>query len=1302
MKRRNAPCWKLPVALAGTALLLTTAARADFNPIPLTPESFTHDMVVEKTAPAPLNVHVSATMDGGTNNNAWTFFEQGYLPSLPLFGLPPQGTQFEAPNDPYRVFRLAPNYAANNALLVYTNGSPSGSLNFTAPAAYSALAVLASSGGGEVPFLDYTVYFQGGATQAGTIVVRDWFNTSAPEVAWNANGRINMDNGQVGNLYGTTPKLFYQEIYLNDNVTPVTRIDFASTNGNRAAIFGVSGLTGTGYSPIAVTGFNRDMIIEKTAPVSGTLQNRITVTMDGGANTVTGNTWYEAGFNPAAPTTGLPTAGSSISAGNRTFTMPASYAENNSLYLSDFRDFGAGTLTVTTPAVYTGLSFLGAAGNGPLVVSVTVHHADFGTEIFEISLPDWFNTTDSFFTANGRVNPVDLSFNNVNNNNPRLHAVNVVLASTSPVTQIEFTRVSGGRGPIFAVSGQTTAGGNFNPVGVSGYNADIVVEASPVWPPHGLQTYTTASMDGGVGNTGATWHERGYYPQFPASGLPPAGAIVTSLDKSDHHYQMPATYAGNNAAFVDSVRSNVNLTLASPAPYSALSFLSATANNSVTNQVIVQFQDGTSETNTFVSRDWFNNTPFAYTARGRVNLISRTMNNAHTENPRLYEAEFALANNTSPVTNVNIQFLGAVNPTTGRMAVLAVSAAAGAVRPIIATQPSPVLTIEGSDATLAAVMGGGTEPIAYQWYVGTSGAYVPVQDNTVISGATTPTLTFTSIGWTNAADYYLVAQNVAGPSTSSVVAITVRSGLADVTVPGDTVALIAGTAPANEDAPNAINNNTTKFLNRDMDDFAPFDPPVGFTVKPSVGGTIVNVLRLYTANDAEGRDPASYQLEGSNDDGGSWTMISSGALALPTARNAANLPLDPLTQALQEVRFANSTAYTSYKLSFNSVRDGAQHLMQIGEVEFLGTVAAVSGPPVVQRDLPAKVLVYAGRTLTLSTLVGGTAPITYTWQKGGAAMIDGGTISGATTDTLVIANAQASDDGTYQVIANNALGTASSTMATVTVQVIPDLNGDGTGWTLNGGATVTDGLLTLTSGENGQARSVFYNYPLYIGSFKASFTYQNVNGGGADGFAFVVQNSAVGTAALGGAGGALAYNGITPSAALLFNIYNTGGIALGTNGVRVGDFAPTDPVDIRSTSPIDVELEYSGGQMKVTLTDTLAPNTFTTTLPIDLPGFAGGQTAYVGFTGATGGVNATQTIQNFQYLPVPAVAAGKGGTSEVVVSWPASIGGYVLQSRENLTAGTWANVAAPVTQVNDQNQVTVTATGTQFYRLVLQ
>jgi hypothetical protein len=46
---------------------------------------------------------------------------------------------------------------------------------------------------------------------------------------------------------------------------------------------------------------------------------------------------------------------------------------------------------------------------------------------------------------------------------------------------------------------------------------------------------------------------------------------------------------------------------------------------------------------------------------------------------------------------------------------------------------------------------------------------------------------------------------------------------------------------------------------------APFVGPVGIVVQPAIGNTIVTALRIYTANDADGRDPANYVLEGSID-----------------------------------------------------------------------------------------------------------------------------------------------------------------------------------------------------------------------------------------------------------------------------------------------------------------------------------------------------------------------------------------------------------------------------------------------------
>jgi len=178
--------------------------------------------------------------------------------------------------------------------------------------------------------------------------------------------------------------------------------------------------------------------------------------------------------------------------------------------------------------------------------------------------------------------------------------------------------------------------------------------------------------------------------------------------------------------------------------------------------------------------------------------------------------------------------------------------------------------------------------------------------------------------------------------TSAAVKIIVGDALtlADVTTPGDTISILNGSSPATQTVTNAINNTSSKYLNFDADAAAPFVGPVGFVVTPSKGPSVVSKLRIYTADDNEARDPVDYVLEGSND-GASWSLISSNLLTLPSGRNAGGLALDPLTQNVWQVAFANTTTYSSYRLRFFNVKGNATATsMQLGEIELLGTVVA--------------------------------------------------------------------------------------------------------------------------------------------------------------------------------------------------------------------------------------------------------------------------------------------------------------------------------------------------------------------------
>jgi hypothetical protein len=176
----------------------------------------------------------------------------------------------------------------------------------------------------------------------------------------------------------------------------------------------------------------------------------------------------------------------------------------------------------------------------------------------------------------------------------------------------------------------------------------------------------------------------------------------------------------------------------------------------------------------------------------------------------------------------------------------------------------------------------------------------------------------------------------------------IASAQIDVTAPGDPIILVngvndgdpdSGPPPATETVDHAIDNVRQKYLNF-------LDLGSGFIVTPSRGSTNVTGLRLYTANDAVERDPASYLLEGSNTGtGGPWLPISSGSLALPVGRNITTAPfsgltpIDPATDFQQTLEFINPLSYTSYRLTFPLLKDpAAANSMQIAEVELLTAI----------------------------------------------------------------------------------------------------------------------------------------------------------------------------------------------------------------------------------------------------------------------------------------------------------------------------------------------------------------------------
>ncbi len=252
--------------MTALAVLGVACVHADFDPVPLKPESFTVDVIVEATAPPPLGAYTTATMDGGTNNNSNVWFEQGYLPGhWGLLGLPAAGSEFTAQDDPNRTYKMAPSYSDDNALFLSLNGSPSGTLTVVNPKAGMVLSVIGSVAGGATT-IEYVVYHQDGSSTAGEVEVPDWFNVNVNR-AVTTGGRINVVNGRCDQLAANNPHLYYVDIPLLNNTSPVTKVDFTTTRDSNMALFGLSISSDYAtFTPLDVTGFNRDMVVEAGAP----------------------------------------------------------------------------------------------------------------------------------------------------------------------------------------------------------------------------------------------------------------------------------------------------------------------------------------------------------------------------------------------------------------------------------------------------------------------------------------------------------------------------------------------------------------------------------------------------------------------------------------------------------------------------------------------------------------------------------------------------------------------------------------------------------------------------------------------------------------------------------------------------------------------------------------------------------------------------------------------------------------------------------------------------------------------------
>ena len=276
----------------------------------------------------------------------------------------------------------------------------------------------------------------------------------------------------------------------------------------------------------------------------------------------------------------------------------------------------------------------------------------------------------------------------------------------------------------------------------------------------------------------------------------------------------------------------------------------------------------------------------------------------------------------------------------------------------------------------------------------------------------------------------------------------------------------------------------------------------------------------------------------------------------------------------------------------------------------------------------------AAQTVTISDGTPGT--VVYYTTNGStpttASAVYSGPVSIAATETLeaiAVASGYATStttSGLYTINAATPLNYPSGFTSTA-------------GLALNGSAAVvtTASALQLTSSAGAaSAGSAWYATPVNINAFTTDFTFQMLNPV-ADGMTFTIQSQ--GPTALGANGGGLGYAGMPTSVALKFDIYNNSGEGIDSIGAYADGASPTQPsIDLTGTGIVltsghifHEHIVYNGSTATCTLTDTVTGATYTNSYPVTLSAVLGASTAYVGFTGGTGGSTVTSNILSWTF-----------------------------------------------------------------------
>lgn len=439
--------------------------------------------------------------------------------------------------------------------------------------------------------------------------------------------------------------------------------------------------------------------------------------------------------------------------------------------------------------------------------------------------------------------------------------------------------------------------------------------------------------------------------------------------------------------------------------------------------------------------------------------------------------------------------------------------------PLIAIQPVGQTVPVGTNVSLTAIATGVPAP-GYQWfYNGTA-----LTDGSHYSGSIGTNLQIFNAQTSDTGNYFVVASNTLGITTSLVAVVTVM------------VPPTITTQPASQSILQGSNVTFTAAVSGD----APLGYLWSFNGQPLTNGGQFSgtATTNLTISNIQPPNSGSYTLLVTNPVG---SAVSTGAVL--TVLSPPSFTQEPPSS--QNIDLGSNivistsvfgTAPLAYQWSFNGgpITDGGRisgsmmpvlniansqtndaGLYQLIVTNNYGAATSIVSTLTIQ--LPIEI---SGQPTNQTVLVGNSAPFTvsasgfvppnYLWYSNGVALSNSGRISGATNATLTISSLQTNDTGTaFQVVVTNIYGALTSSVATVTALAPAQITRQPVTQSALLGTNVTFSIIATGSAltyqwfDNGVALS---DGGRITGSATPVLTISNVQPGDAGGYVAVVTN----------------------------------------------------------------------------------------------------------------------------------------------------------------------------------------------------